>query len=91
MVVQHTIWQRMSGTSATKMRKFTLFVLSAAISTLFLGVVSGCGEKTPDSSEMVKELQSENKPQQEMPEKLKGRGMMRGGNQTSGPAKGVSK
>lgn len=51
------------------------------------GVLCGCGEKQDDPAETVKEMQSQNKPQQEMPEHLKGRGMSRGG-PTAGPPKG---
>lgn len=37
-------------------------------------LLSGCGEETTPPEKLTKEIQSQNKPQQEMPENLKGRG-----------------
>ncbi|MBX3117918.1 MAG: hypothetical protein KF784_02555 [Fimbriimonadaceae bacterium] len=46
---------------------------------LFSVMLSGCGEKQDNPEQTVKDMQSQNKPQQEMPENLKNRGMSRGG------------
>ncbi len=59
-------------------------VLYGVAAVLIGGVplLAGCSQSTPDSRDVVKDIQSQNKPQQEMPDHLKGRGMTRGG----GPA-----
>ena len=67
-------------TSGMSLSKFLIFSVTLAGVCL----LSGCGEKTTPTEKLTKEIQSQNKPQDEMPERLKGRGF----SGARGPAKG---
>jgi hypothetical protein len=59
-----------------------LLVFSVALAGICL--LSGCGEETTPPEKLTKDIQAQNKPQDEMPEHLKGRGF----SGARGPAKG---